>query len=142
MARRPVRVRGGAGGGVGRLPHAPDHGRRRSGGRLCIRMVPHRWIMFASVFVYDISVESGQFEIIKKSISGISWDRRLQVLLIAFALAPSRRRRRRWRARGGVRAMMIGLGFPPMQTALICLIGKFGAGGLRGLGNPVRTLVR
>src|SRR5580692_5702500 len=43
------------------------------------------WILVAAVFVYDISVETHQFEIIKQSIGGISADRRLQVLLIAFA---------------------------------------------------------
>ena len=43
------------------------------------------WIVVAAVFVYDISVESGQFEIIKRSVGEISSDRRLQVLLIAFA---------------------------------------------------------
>jgi lactate permease len=100
------------------------------------------WIMFASVFVYDISVESGQFEIIKKSISGISWDRRLQVLLIAFAFGSLLEG-----AGGGgapvavCGAMMIGLGFPPMQTALICLIGNSAPVAFGGLGNPVRTLV-
>src|SRR5262245_31767037 len=43
------------------------------------------WIVVAAVFVYEITVESKQFEIIKESIGGISDDRRLQVLLIAFA---------------------------------------------------------
>ena len=43
------------------------------------------WIVVAAVFVYDVSVDSGQFEIVKQSIGDISDDRRLQVLLIAFA---------------------------------------------------------
>ena len=43
------------------------------------------WMVVAAVFVYDISVESGQFEIIKRSVGEISSDRRLQVLLVAFA---------------------------------------------------------
>src|SRR5271169_2986718 len=41
------------------------------------------WIVVAAVFVYDISVESGQFALVKQSIGDISEDRRLQVLLIA-----------------------------------------------------------
>jgi lactate permease len=100
------------------------------------------WIMVASVFVYDISVESGQFEIIKQSISGISGDRRLQLLLIAFAFGSLLEG-----AGGGgapvavSAAMMLGLGFPPMQTALICLIGNSAPVAFGGLGNPVRTLV-
>ncbi|MGA3098485.1 MAG: L-lactate permease, partial [Bryobacteraceae bacterium] len=86
--------------------------------------------------------ESGQFEVIKKSISGISNDRRLQLLLIAFAFGSLLEG-----AGGGgapvavCGAMMIGLGFPPMQTALICLIGNSAPVAFGGLGNPVRTLV-
>jgi lactate permease len=100
------------------------------------------WVMVASVYVYDLSVESGQFEVIKKSISGISNDRRLQLLLIAFAFGSLLEG-----AGGGgapvavCGAMMIGLGFPPMQTALICLIGNSAPVAYGGLGNPVRTLV-
>jgi lactate permease len=100
------------------------------------------WIMVASVYVYDLSVESGQFEVIKKSIAGISNDRRLQLLLIAFAFGSLLEG-----AGGGgapvavCGAMMIGLGFPPMQTALICLIGNSAPVAFGGLGNPVRTLV-
>ena len=100
------------------------------------------WIMVASVYVYDISVESGQFEVIKASIAGISNDRRLQLLLIAFAFGSLLEG-----AGGGgapvavCGAMMIGLGFPPMQTALICLIGNSAPVAFGGLGNPVRTLV-
>jgi lactate permease len=96
----------------------------------------------AAVFVYDVSVESGQFEIIKQSIGDISDDRRLQVLLIAFAFGALLEG-----AGGGGApvaisgAMMIGLGFPPFQTALLCLIANSAPVAYGGLGNPVRTLV-
>ena len=43
------------------------------------------WIVVSAVFLYDISVATGQFEIMKESIAAISEDRRLQALLIAFA---------------------------------------------------------
>jgi lactate permease len=42
------------------------------------------WIVLAAVYLYDISVETGQFEIMKESIAAITPDRRLQVLLVAF----------------------------------------------------------
>src|SRR5437588_4914961 len=42
------------------------------------------WIVLAAVYLYDISVDTGQFEIMKESIAGITPDRRLQVLLVAF----------------------------------------------------------
>ena len=100
------------------------------------------WIVVAAVFVYDVAVESKQFEVIKDSISGISDDRRLQVLLIAFAFGAL------LEGSGGggapvavCGAMMIGLGFPPFQTALMCLIANSAPVAWGGLGNPVRTLV-
>jgi lactate permease len=100
------------------------------------------WIVVAAVFVYDISVESGQFEIIKRSVGEISSDRRLQVLLIAFAFGALLEG-----AGGGgapvavSAAMMIGLGFPPFQTAVLCLIGNSAPVAWGGMGNPVRALV-
>ena len=100
------------------------------------------WIVVAAVFVYDVSVESGQFEIIKRSIGEISEDRRLQLLLIAFAFGALLEG-----AGGGgapvavTGAMMIGLGFPPFQTALLCLIANSAPVAYGGLGNPVRSLV-
>jgi lactate permease len=100
------------------------------------------WIVVAAVFVYDISVESGQFEILKRSVGDISHDRRLQVLLIAFAFGALLEG-----AGGGgapvavTGAMMIGLGFPPFQTAVMCLIANSAPVAYGGLGNPVRTLV-
>jgi lactate permease len=100
------------------------------------------WIVVAAVFIYEIAVESKQFEIIKQSIGGISDDRRLQVLLIAFAFGALLEG-----AGGGgapvavCGAMMIGLGFPPFQTALLCLIANSAPVAYGGLGNPVRTLV-
>ena len=100
------------------------------------------WIVVTAVFVYDLSVESGQFEIIKRSVGDISEDRRLQVLLIAFAFGALLEG-----AGGGgapvavTGAMMIGLGFPPFQTALMCLIANSAPVAYGGMGNPVRTLV-
>ena len=100
------------------------------------------WIVVAAVFIYEITVESGQFEIIKESIGSISDDRRLQILLIAFAFGSLLEG-----AGGGgapvavTGAMMIGLGFPPFQTALLCLIANSAPVAYGGLGNPVRTLV-
>jgi lactate permease len=100
------------------------------------------WIVVAAVFVYDLSVESGQFAVIKQSIADLSGDRRAQALLIAFAFGALLEG-----AGGGgapvavTGAMMIGLGFPPFQTALLCLIANSGPVAFGGLGNPVRTLV-
>ncbi|HTX33363.1 MAG TPA: L-lactate permease [Bryobacteraceae bacterium] len=100
------------------------------------------WIVVAAVFVYDVSVESGEFEVLKRSIGDISQDRRLQVLLIAFAFGALLEG-----AGGGgapvavTGAMMIGMGFPPFQTAVMCLIANSSPVAYGGMGNPIRTLV-
>jgi lactate permease len=100
------------------------------------------WMVVGGVFIYNLCVESGQFEIIKRSIGGISEDRRLQVLLIAFSFGALLEG-----AGGGgapvavTGAMMVGLGFPPFQTALMCLVANSAPVAFGGLGNPVRTLV-
>jgi lactate permease len=100
------------------------------------------WIAVAAVYVYDVSVESGQFALVKQSIGDISSDRRLQVLLIAFAFGGLLEG-----AGGGgapvaiTGAMMIGLGFPPFETTLMCLIANSAPVAYGSLGNPVRTLV-
>jgi len=100
------------------------------------------WIVVAAVFVYEVSVESGQFALIKQSIGDISGDRRLQVLLIAFAFGALLEGAGGGGAPVAVSgAMMIGMGFPPFQTALLCLIANSAPVAYGGLGNPVRTLV-
>jgi lactate permease len=100
------------------------------------------WILVAAVFVYDVSVEAKQFEVLKQSIGGISGDRRLQVMLIPLAFGALLEG-----AGGGgapvavTGAMLIGLGFPPLQTALLCLVANSAPVAWGALGNPVRTLV-
>jgi len=100
------------------------------------------WILVTAVFVYDISVETKEFEVIKQSIGGISSDRRLQVLLIAFAFGALLEG-----AGGGgapvavTGAMLIGMGFPPLQTAVLVLVANSAPVAFGGMGNPVRTLV-
>ncbi len=99
------------------------------------------WVVVAAVFVYELTVESGQFETLKQSISAITADLRLQVLLIAFAFGALLEG-----AGGGgapvavTAAMMIGIGFPPFQTAVLCLIANSAPVAFGGLGNPIRTL--
>jgi len=99
------------------------------------------WVVVAAVFVYEITVESGQFENLKQSIGQIADDPRLQALLIAFAFGALLEG-----AGGGgapvavTAAMMIGLGFPPFATALLCLLANSAPVAFGGLGNPIRTL--
>ncbi len=100
------------------------------------------WTLVAAVFVYDVTVESGQFKVIMDSIGAVTDDRRLQVLLIAFAFGAV------LEGSGGggapvavCGAMMIGLGFRPFDAALMCLLANTAPVAWGGMGNPIRTLV-
>jgi lactate permease len=100
------------------------------------------WTLIAAVFVYQVTVESGQFKIIMESIGGVTDDRRLQLVLIAFAFGAVMEG-----AGGGgapvaiCGAMMVGLGFRPFESAVVCLIANTAPVAWGGMGNPVRTLV-
>jgi lactate permease len=100
------------------------------------------WVLLAAVFVYDITVETGHFEIIKESIGAVTPDRRLQVLLIAFAFGAVLEG-----AGGGggpvaiCGSMMVGLGFEPFAAAILCLMANTAPVAFGGVGNPIRTLV-
>lgn len=99
------------------------------------------WVVVGAVFVYDLIVESGQFETIKGSIGGLTDDRRLQLLLIAFAFGAVLEGAGGGGAPVAVTAsMMIGLGFRPFETAVVCLMANTAPVAWGGMGNPVRTL--
>ena len=95
------------------------------------------WTLLAAVFVYEITVESGHFQTIKESIGNITDDRRLQVLLIAYAFGAVLEG-----AGGGgapvavCGAMMVGLGFRPFDAAVLCLIANTAPVAFGGMGNP------
>jgi L-lactate transport len=83
------------------------------------------WIILAAVFLYNLTVESGQLEIVKSSISALSTDRRLQALLIAFSFSAFLESTSGMGAPVAVcAAMLIGLGFSPLPAALVCLVGN------------------
>ncbi len=99
------------------------------------------WVLIGAVFVYDLTVESGHFETIKGSIGAITDDRRLQLLLIAFAFGAVLEGAGGGGAPVAVTAsMMIGLGFRPFETAVVCLMANTAPVAWGGMGNPVRAL--
>ena len=86
-------------------------------------LFPIGWIILTAVFLYNLTVEAGQFEIIKSSISSLSTDRRLQALLVAFCFSAFMEGVSGQGAPVAVAAaMLIGLGFPALPAAVICLV--------------------
>jgi len=99
------------------------------------------WIVLAAVYLYDISVETGQFEIMKDSIAGITPDRRLQVLLVAFCFGAFIEGAAGFGAPVAIAgAFMIGLGFKPFHAAALNLIANTAPVAWGAIGTPVHTL--
>jgi lactate permease len=99
------------------------------------------WIVLAAVYLYDISVETGQFEIMKESIAGITPDRRLQVLLVAFCFGAFIEGAAGFGAPVAIAgAFMIGLGFKPFHAAALNLIANTAPVAWGSVGVPIHTL--
>ena len=99
------------------------------------------WIVLAAVYLYDISVETGQFEIMKESIAGITADRRLQVLLVAFCFGAFIEGAAGFGAPVAIAgAFMIGLGFRPFHAAALNLIANTAPVAYGAIGTPVHSL--
>jgi lactate permease len=99
------------------------------------------WIVIAAVFLYDISVETGQFEIMKQSVAAITPDRRLQLLLVAFCFGAFIEGCAGFGAPVAIAgAFMIGLGFKPFQAAVLNLIANTAPVAWGAIGTPVHAL--
>jgi lactate permease len=99
------------------------------------------WIVIASIYLYGVAVETGQFEVMKQSIAGLSSDRRIQVILIAFCFGAF------LEGTGGggapvaiAGAFLIGLGFPHFEAATLCLLANTAPVAWGAAGNPIRVL--
>src|SRR5438132_9422681 len=99
------------------------------------------WIVLAAVYLYDISVATGQFEIMKESVAAITADRRLQVLLVAFCFGAFIEGAAGFGAPVAIAgAFMIGLGFKPFHAAALNLIANTAPVAWGAIGTPVHTL--
>jgi lactate permease len=99
------------------------------------------WIVVAAVFLYDISVHTGQFEIMRQSVAAITPDRRLQALLVAFCFGAVIEGAAGFGAPVAIAgAFMIGLGFKPFQAAALNLIANTAPVAWGAIGTPVHTL--
>jgi len=99
------------------------------------------WIVIAAVLLYDISVETGQFEIMKQSVAAITPDRRLQLLLVAFCFGAFIEGCAGFGAPVAIAgAFMIGLGFKPFHAAALNLIANTAPVAWGAIGTPVHAL--
>src|SRR5689334_355456 len=96
------------------------------------------WIVLAAMFLYTMTVTSGQFEIVKESIVHISFDRRLQCLLIAFSFGAIIEGTSGFGTPVAIAgAMMVGLGFAPFQSAVLNLLANTAPVAWGAIGSPI-----
>jgi lactate permease len=104
-------------------------------------LFPIGWIVLTAMFVYDLTVRTGQFELVKDSIAGMASDRRIQVLLIAFSFGAFLEGSAGFGTPVAIcAAMLIGLGFRPLPAAGLSLIGNTAPVAFGAIGTPVLTL--
>ncbi|NWJ39573.1 MAG: L-lactate permease [Geothrix sp.] len=104
-------------------------------------LLPIGWIVLNAIFIYDITVKSGDFEVVKHSIAGLAGDRRIQALLIAFSFGAFIEGAAGFGTPVAISAaMLIGLGFRPLQAAGLALIGNTAPVAYGALGSPLIAL--
>jgi lactate permease len=104
-------------------------------------LFPIAWIVFASIMLYRLAVETGKFEIIKDSVGSLTDDRRLQAMFIAFSFGAFIEGAAGFGAPVAVSgAMLAGLGFNPFYAAGICLLANTAPVAFGSIGIPVTTL--
>ncbi|WP_296579084.1 L-lactate permease [Xanthobacter sp.] len=99
---------------------------------------PIAWIIIGAVFLYKVSVETGQFEIIRRSILSVTEDQRLQLLLVGFAFGAFLEGAAGFGAPVAITAaLLVGLGFRPLYAAGLCLIANTAPVAFGAMGIPI-----
>jgi lactate permease len=102
---------------------------------------PIAWIVFSSIMLYRLAVDTGKFEVIKDSVGNLTDDRRLQAMFIAFSFGAFIEGAAGFGAPVAVSgAMLAGLGFNPFYAAGICLLANTAPVAFGSIGIPVTTL--
>ncbi len=104
-------------------------------------LFPIAWIVFSSMMLYNLAVAIGKFEIIKDTVGGLTHDRRLQAMFIAFSFGAFIEGAAGFGAPVAISgAMLAGLGFNPFYAAGICLLANTAPVAFGSIGIPVTTL--
>ena len=99
---------------------------------------PIAWIIIAAVFVYKISVKTGQFDIIRSSILSITPDQRLQMIIVGFCFGAFLEGAAGFGAPVAITAaLLVGLGFKPLYAAGLCLIVNTAPVAFGAMGIPI-----
>ena len=103
--------------------------------------LPIGWIILNAVFLYNLTVDTGQFEIVKSSVGRLSQDRRIQALLVAFSFGAFIEGAAGFGTPVAIcSALLIGLGFTPLYAAGLSLIANTAPVAFGAIGTPILTL--
>src|SRR5580698_1524311 len=104
-------------------------------------LFPIGWVVFSAILLYNITVATGQFDVVRASVANMTADRRLQALLIAFAFGAFIEGAAGFGTPVAVAAsMLIGLGFQPFRAATICLLANTAPVAFGSIGTPLIML--
>jgi lactate permease len=104
-------------------------------------LFPIGWIILAAVFLYNLTVAAGQFEIVKSSVARLSSDRRIQALLVAFSFGAFIEGAAGFGTPVAITAaLLMGLGFTPLYSAGLSLIANTAPVAYGAIGTPILTL--
>lgn len=104
-------------------------------------LFPVFYIVLTTLFLYNITVKGGQFEIIRASLAGLTADRRIQALLIAFCFGAFIEGAAGFGTPVAIAgATLVGLGFRPLYAAGVCLIANTAPVAFGAIGIPVVAL--
>jgi lactate permease len=102
---------------------------------------PIGWIVLTAIFLYNLSVRSGTFEIVKQSVARLSGDQRVQALLIAFSFGAFIEGACGFGTPVAISAALLaGLGFTPRHAATLSLIANTAPVAFGAIGTPILTL--
>ncbi len=106
-------------------------------------LFPIGWIVLAAIFLYKLTIETGQFDIVKHSVTTLSDDRRIQALFIAFCFGAFIEGAAGFGTPVAISAaLMVGAGFCPLQAAGLALIANTSPVAFGALGTPISTLAQ
>jgi lactate permease len=102
---------------------------------------PIGWIVLNVIFLYRITVATGKFELLKRAVGGVTEDRRLQLLLIAFSFGAFFEGASGFGTPVAITgAVLIGLGFSPLAASGLSLIANTAPVAFGALGTPIQGL--
>jgi lactate permease len=126
---------------IGVFTMPTGHALRASVLGLVTGFFPIGWIVLNVIFLYRLCVEKGSFELLQRTIGGVSPDRRIQLLLIAFSFGAFFEGASGFGTPVAVTgAMLMGLGFSPLAAAGLSLIANTAPVAYGALGTPIQGL--